>query len=56
MTPGRAIVLKRMADAGRLHKLRKGRPYHEALYARERLKTDPEAMAEAARREAKAFD
>jgi hypothetical protein len=31
-----AIVLKRMADAGRLHKLRKGRPYHEALYARER--------------------
>ena len=32
-----AIVLKRMADGGRLHKLRKGRPYHEAIYARELL-------------------
>ncbi len=30
-----AIVLKRMADSGRLHRLRKGRPYHEALYTRE---------------------
>jgi hypothetical protein len=29
-----AIVLKRMADAGSLQKLRKGRPYHQALYSR----------------------
>jgi len=34
--PDPETVLKRMADAGSLHKLRKGRPYHEALYARER--------------------
>jgi hypothetical protein len=30
-----SIILKRMADAGRLHRLRKGRPYHQALYSRE---------------------
>lgn len=29
-----AIVLKRMADTGSLQKLRKGRPYHQALYSR----------------------
>lgn len=29
-----AIVLKRMAGAGSLRKLRKGRPYHQALYSR----------------------
>lgn len=29
-----AIILKRMAENGRLQKLRKGRPYHQALYSR----------------------
>ncbi len=29
-----ALTLKRRADAGRLHRLRRGRPYHEALYTR----------------------
>jgi len=29
-----ALTLKRRAQAGRLHRLRRGRPYHEALYAR----------------------
>jgi hypothetical protein len=28
-----AIALQRMARAGRLHQLRRGRPYHEALYS-----------------------
>jgi hypothetical protein len=31
-----AIALQRMARAGRLHQTRRGRPYHEALYRRER--------------------
>ena len=29
-----ALTLKRRAQAGRLHRLRRGRPYHEALYTR----------------------
>lgn len=29
-----AIILKSMAESGRLQKLRKGRPYHQALYSR----------------------
>ncbi len=31
-----SIALRRMAEAGRLHQLRKGRPYNEALYTREK--------------------
>jgi hypothetical protein len=30
-----ALTLKRMAKTGRLHRLRKGRPYHGALYSRQ---------------------
>ncbi len=29
-----SIVLRRLAATGRLHEVRKGRPHHEALYAR----------------------
>lgn len=29
-------VLRRMARAGRIHQVRRGRPHHEALYAQER--------------------
>lgn len=31
-----SIALRRLAESGRLHRLRKGRPYHEALYTREK--------------------
>jgi len=30
-----AVILKRLAENGRLHKICKGRPYHQALYSRE---------------------
>jgi hypothetical protein len=31
-----SIALRRLADAGRIHQVRRGRPHWEALYARER--------------------
>jgi hypothetical protein len=30
-----SVILKRMAETGRLHRLRKGRPYYQALYSLE---------------------